>query len=165
MIRYRTKAALASFMLINQRSNLNIDSEMSRFNQWRPLITIVSNWYWWAYWLLWLIVSGWECNDLIYVVTGYSEPIFVNTIKHIESGAGRIQVSWFFLTDCIHHLQKYLLHQTILKLVSWFQSYEQLKGCKSNKKKRNHLLCLAISLKSVLFEFTLTLVIAHFDSS
>ena len=45
---------------------------------------------------------------------------------------------FIFLIDCIHHLQSYILQQTPLKSVNWFQIYRLLKGCKSNwKQKKN----------------------------
>ena len=40
-----------------------------------------------------------------------------------------------FLVDCIHPLQSYLLQQTPLKLVNWFQRYRQLQDCKNNRSK------------------------------
>ena len=52
---------------------------------------------------------------------------------------------FIFLIDCIDHLQSYLVQQTPLKLVNWFQKYWQLKGSKNNREQRNYLLRLAIS--------------------
>ena len=46
---------------------------------------------------------------------------------------------FIFLIDCIHHLKSYILQQTPLKSVNWFQIYRLLKGCKKaigNKKQK-----------------------------
>ena len=40
-----------------------------------------------------------------------------------------------FLIDCMYHLQSYLLEQTLLKLVNWFQRYRQLKDLKKKQNK------------------------------
>ena len=67
--------------------------------------------------------------------------LWCNQLEWVQSGSNSI---FIFLTDCIHHLQSYLLQQIPLKLANWFQIYRQLKGCKN---RRNYLPCLAISLR------------------
>ena len=41
-----------------------------------------------------------------------------------------------FLTNCMHHFRSYILQKAPLKLVNWFQRYEQLKDAKNNRKQK-----------------------------
>ena len=47
-----------------------------------------------------------------------------------------VKLNFHFLTECIHHLQSYLLQQTLLKLVNWFQRYGQVEGLQKQQKTR-----------------------------
>ena len=47
--------------------------------------------------------------------------------KQIQSEVGQIQF-WY--------IQSYILQKTPLKLVNWFQKYEQLKDTKNNRKEK-----------------------------
>ena len=78
----------------------------------------------------------------VWISNGIAHYMRCDQAKGVWSRSNSI---FIFLIDCILHLQSYLLLQTPLKLVHWFQRYGQLKGCKNNRKQRNYLLCLAIS--------------------
>ena len=76
-----------------------------------------------------------------------------NTLSSTYMWCNQVKQVWILsnsifilLIDCMHHLQSYLLQQTPLKLVNWFHRYRQLKGCKNNRKQRNYLLYLKISI-------------------
>ena len=53
-----------------------------------------------------------------------------------------------FLTNCMHHFHSYILQKTPLKLVNWFQRYEQLKDAKNNRKQK-FLALFGSTLKSI----------------
>ena len=54
-----------------------------------------------------------------------------------------------FLTTCLHHFYNYILQKTPLKLVSWFQRYEQLKDAKHNRKQKTFSSLFGSILKSI----------------
>ena len=52
-------------------------------------------------------------------------------------------------TNCMHHFYSYILQKTPLKLVNWFQRYEQLKDAKNNKKQKTFSALFGSILKSI----------------
>ena len=54
-----------------------------------------------------------------------------------------------FLTNCLHHFHSYILQKTPLKLVNWFQRYEQLKDAKNNRKQKTFFALFGSILKSI----------------
>ena len=54
-----------------------------------------------------------------------------------------------FLTTCLHHSYSYILQKTPLKLVSFFQRYEQLKDAKNNRKQKTFSSLFGSILKSI----------------
>ena len=50
---------------------------------------------------------------------------------------------FIFLTIRMHHFHSYILQKTPLKLVNWFQRYEQLKDATNNRKQNTF--CLVLS--------------------
>ena len=54
-----------------------------------------------------------------------------------------------FQTNCIHNFYSYILQKTPLKLVDWFQSYEQLKDVKNNTKQKTFFTLFGSILKSM----------------
>ena len=65
---------------------------------------------------------------------------------------------FIFLTNCMHHFHSYILQKNPLKLVNWFQRYEQLKDAKNNKKTKD-IFCFAwLYLKITIFDFLLILL-------
>ena len=56
---------------------------------------------------------------------------------------------FFFLTNRMHHFHSYILQKTPLKLVNWFQRYEQLKDAKNNRKQKIFSALFDSILKSI----------------
>ena len=56
---------------------------------------------------------------------------------------------FIFLTNCMHHFHSYILQKTPLKLVNWFQRYEQLKDAKNIRKQKTFSTLFGSILKSV----------------
>ena len=56
---------------------------------------------------------------------------------------------FIFLTNCMHHFHSYILQKTPLKLVNWFQRYEQLKDAKNNRKQKTFSALFGSILKSI----------------
>ena len=54
---------------------------------------------------------------------------------------------FIFLTNCMHHF--HILQKTPLKLVNWFQRYEQLKNAKINRKQKKFSVLFGSILKSI----------------
>ena len=54
-----------------------------------------------------------------------------------------------FLTNCLHHFHSYILQKTPLKLVIWFQRYEQLKDAKNKGKQKTFSALFGSILKSI----------------
>ena len=61
----------------------------------------------------------------------------------------RSNLVFIFLTNCMHHFYSYILQKTPLKLVDWFQRYEQLKDAKNNKKQKTFSALLSSISKSI----------------
>ena len=57
--------------------------------------------------------------------------------------------NFIFLTNCMHHFHSYILQKTPLKLVNWFQRYEQLKDAKNNRKQKTFFALFGSILKSI----------------
>ena len=68
-------------------------------------------------------------------------------IKQNQSEVGQIQLSFFQLTVCT--IFTAVLQKTPLKLVSWFQRYEQLKDAKNNRKQKTFSPLFGSILKSI----------------
>ena len=56
---------------------------------------------------------------------------------------------FIFLTNCMHHCDSYILRKTPLKLVNWFQRYEQFKNVKNNTKQKTFSALFGSILKSI----------------
>ena len=56
---------------------------------------------------------------------------------------------FIFLNNCMHHLYCYILQKTPLKLVNWFQRYEQLNDAKHNRKQKTFSALFGSILKSI----------------
>ena len=56
---------------------------------------------------------------------------------------------FIFLTNCMHHFYSYIFQKTPLKLVIWFQRYEQLKDAKNNRKQKTFSALFGSILKSI----------------
>ena len=54
-----------------------------------------------------------------------------------------------FLTNCTHHFHSHILQKTPLKLVNWFQRYEQWKNAKNNRKQKTFSALFCSILKSI----------------
>ena len=54
-----------------------------------------------------------------------------------------------FLTNCMHNFHSYILQKTPVKLVNWFQRYDQLKDAKNNRKQKTFSALFGSILKSV----------------
>ena len=65
---------------------------------------------------------------------------------------------FIFLTNCLHHIYSYVLVKTPLKLVNWFQRYEQLKVAKNNRKQKNIFCLVWLYLKIHISDFRLILL-------
>ena len=60
---------------------------------------------------------------------------------------------FILLTNCMHHFHSYILQKTPLKLINWFQRYEQLKGVKNNRKQKTFYALFGSILKSIFLTF------------
>ena len=69
-------------------------------------------------------------------------------IKSMNFEQCSLKVS-IFLPNCMHYFHSYILQKTPLKLVNWFQRYEQLKDAKSNRKQKTFSALFGSILKSV----------------
>ena len=56
---------------------------------------------------------------------------------------------FIFLTNCMHHFHSYILQETSLKLINWFQRYQQLKEAKNNWKQKTFSALFGSILKSI----------------
>ena len=56
---------------------------------------------------------------------------------------------FIFLTNCMHYYYSYILLKTPLKLVNWFQRYEQLKDAKNIRKQKTFSALFGSILKSI----------------
>ena len=56
---------------------------------------------------------------------------------------------FIFLTNCMHHFHNYNLQKTPLKLVTWFQRYEQLKDVKNSRKQKTFSALFGSILKPI----------------
>ena len=56
---------------------------------------------------------------------------------------------FIFLTNGMHHFHSYILQKTPLKLVNWFQRYEQFKDAKNNRKQKTFSALFGSILKSL----------------
>ena len=56
---------------------------------------------------------------------------------------------FIFLINCLHHFYSYILQKTPLKLVNWFQRYEQLKVAKNNREQKTFSALFGSILKSI----------------
>ena len=61
----------------------------------------------------------------------------------------RLNSVFSFLTNCMHHFLSYILQKTPLKLINWFQRYEQLKDAKNNRKQKKFSALFGSILKSI----------------
>ena len=62
---------------------------------------------------------------------------------------GRSNSVFIFLTNSMHHFHSYILQKTPLKLVNWFQRYEQFKDTKNNMKQKTFSALFGSILKSI----------------
>ena len=65
---------------------------------------------------------------------------------------------FIFLTNCMHHFHSYILQKTPLKLVDWFQRYEQLKDAENNRKQNTFFCFVWLYLKINISDFRLILL-------
>ena len=56
---------------------------------------------------------------------------------------------FIFLTNSMHHFHSYILQKIQLKLVNWFQRYDQLKDAKNNRKQKTFSALFASILISI----------------
>ena len=56
---------------------------------------------------------------------------------------------FIFPTNCMFHFYSYILQKTPLKLINWFQRYEQLKNAKNNRKQKIFSALFGSILKSI----------------
>ena len=56
---------------------------------------------------------------------------------------------FIFLTNGMHHFHRYILQKTLLKLVNWFQRYEQFKDAKNKRKQKTFSALFGSILKSI----------------
>ena len=56
---------------------------------------------------------------------------------------------FIFLTNWMHHFYSYILKKTPLKLVNWFQRYEQVKDAKNSRKQKTFSALFGSILKSI----------------
>ena len=61
----------------------------------------------------------------------------------------RSNLVFIVLTNCMHHFYSYILQKTPLKLVNWFQRYEQLKDAKNSRKQKIVSALFGSILKSI----------------
>ena len=55
----------------------------------------------------------------------------------------------FHFSNCVLYFHSYILQKTLLKLVTWFQRYEQLKDAKNNRKQKIFSALFGSILKSI----------------
>ena len=55
----------------------------------------------------------------------------------------------FHFSNCIQHFYSYILLKTTLKLIEWFQRYDQLKDAKNNRKQKKFSALFGCILKSI----------------
>ena len=77
-------------------------------------------------------------NFAAYVV--WSSKISLKSVKFTK---------FIVLTNCMHHFHSNILQKTPLKLVNWFQRYEQLKDAKNNRKRKTFSALFGSILKSI----------------
>ena len=58
----------------------------------------------------------------------------------------------------MHHFYSYIMQKTPMKLVNWFQRYEQLKGTKNNRKQKKIFCFVWLYLKIYISDFRLILL-------
>ena len=66
--------------------------------------------------------------------------------KTVSALFGSILKSIF---NCMRHFYSYIFQETPLKLVNWFQRYEQLKNAKNNRKQKTFSALFGSILKSI----------------
>ena len=81
--------------------------------------------------------------------------LWCNQAKSVWSWSNLV---FFLLTICMHHFHSYILQKTPLKLVNWFQRYEQLKDQKTNRKQKHIFYFVWPYLKINSSEFRLILL-------
>ena len=76
----------------------------------------------------------------------YFEHMWCDQAKSVWSRSNSV---FIFLINCMHHFYSFILQKTPLKLVNWFQRYEQLKHAKNNKKQKTFFALFGSILKSI----------------
>ena len=72
--------------------------------------------------------------------------LWCDQAKSVWSRSNSVSI---FLAICMHHFQGYILQKTPLRLVNWFQRYEQLKDAKNNRKQKKLSALYGSILKSI----------------
>ena len=97
-----------------------------------------------AYWeMLGVMIVAGSINMISMCVFYY---MWYDQAKSVWSHSNAV---FIFLTSCMHHFYSYILQKTSLKLVNWFQRYEQSKDVKNNRKQKTFSALLSSILKSI----------------
>ena len=86
------------------------------------------------------------CSLLLKELTWIISHLWCDQAKSVWSWSNSV---FTFLTNCLHHFHSYILQKTPLKLVNWFQRYEQLKDAKNNRKQKTFFALFGSILKSI----------------
>ena len=89
-------------------------------------------------------VFGFSCNQNNHDASGAY--MWCDQAKSVWSQSNSF---FIFLTSCMHPFYSYILQKTPLKLVNWFQRYEQLKDAKNNRKQKTFSALFGSILKSI----------------
>ena len=73
-------------------------------------------------------------------------PLWYDQAKSVWSRSNSV---FTFLTNCMQHFHSFILQKTPLKLVDWFQRYEQLKDAKNNRKQKKFSALFGCILKLI----------------
>ena len=79
-------------------------------------------------------------------IVNFIEYMWCDQAKSVWSRSNSV---FIFLTNCMHHFHSYILQKTPLKLVNWFQRYEQLKDAKNNRKQKTFSALFGYISKSI----------------
>ena len=75
----------------------------------------------------------------------YIDYMWCDQAKSVWSRSNSV---FIFLNNCMHHFNSYILQKTPLKLVNWFQRYEQLKDAENNRKQKTFSALFGSTLQS-----------------
>ena len=89
---------------------------------------------------------NWNHSPMQFMINSNKTHLWCDQAKSVWS---RWNSVFIFLTNCMHHFYNYILQKTPLKLVNWFQRYEQLKDPKNNRKQKAFSALFGSILKSI----------------